>query len=115
MLNLSKSVQSRTERRREKTRERAGTLHGLLAKINIINALKCHCQLLLSAVAAAASAIKLPKNDASDGDNNDCWARSWAWAWACKDCDFGPIQLRQEQQVPLLLMQLRIRAIAAEA
>lgn len=61
---------------------RAGTLHGLLAKINIINALKCHCQLLLSAAAAAppapatapASAIKLPKNDASDGDNNDCWA-----------------------------------------
>lgn len=113
MLNLSKSVQSRAGKRREKAEGRAGTLHGLLAKINIINALKCHCQLLLSAV--VASAIKLPKNDASDGDNNDCWARSWAWAWACKDCDCGPIQLRQEQQVPLLLMQLRIRAIAAEA
>lgn len=106
---------------------RAGTLHGLLAKINIINALKCHCQLLLSAAAAAApppapaaaaSAIKLPKNDASDGDNNDCWARSQGLLLGlglCLRFAIGPIQLRQEQQVPLLLIQLRIRAIAAEA
>lgn len=98
-------------------------MHGLLAKINIINALKCHCQLLLSAApppapAAAASAIKLPKNDASDGDNNDCWAQSQGLLLGlglCLRFAIGPIQLRQEQQVPLLLIQLRIRAIAAEA